>query len=293
MALPTEIPVYHVSPFDGDDDDAFAVSEDLPGSTFSRDAIREEIARNIDNDWAEEAEPQSSSLEEHDTSVSTLDINGSTEPPHSTPVSPADTDDSVLPSEFSQISLSGGDTHDVDNSVDHGQSDAPYPSIVIDASESPSQRITFNLDHVDSDPHSHSPVEPSPTTSIRSLPPETMAHSSELQQPREVASVSTPSTPPLSVATNTHHSSASSEAPQKNGSTRPPATKLAGHRPARSTGPSMFEQVRSKTRPNFLPPKPKAEDEKHLADWQSMMKLSRIAGSSIYLLMIMSFNFIF
>lgn len=52
------------------------------------------------------------------------------------------------------------------------------------------------------------------------------------------------------------------------------------HRPSRSVGPSMLDKVISKTRPTFLPPKPKAEDRKHLADWEQMMKRSRVAGES-------------
>ena len=50
------------------------------------------------------------------------------------------------------------------------------------------------------------------------------------------------------------------------------------HRQSRSVGPSIFEKVMSKTRPPFLPPKPKQEDRKHLADWQNMMKMSQLAG---------------
>ncbi|KAI0785499.1 RabGAP/TBC [Irpex lacteus] len=51
----------------------------------------------------------------------------------------------------------------------------------------------------------------------------------------------------------------------------------AKHRVTRSVGPSMLDKVISKTRPTFLPPKSKAEDLKHLADWETMMKKSRIA----------------
>ena len=42
--------------------------------------------------------------------------------------------------------------------------------------------------------------------------------------------------------------------------------------------PTLFDKVRSKTRPVFLPPKPSAEDKKHLADWNSMMSRSHAAG---------------
>lgn len=43
-------------------------------------------------------------------------------------------------------------------------------------------------------------------------------------------------------------------------------------------GPSRLEQVRSKTRPVFLPPKPSGEDERHLADWERMMDRSHAAA---------------
>ncbi|KAI0697592.1 RabGAP/TBC [Cytidiella melzeri] len=51
----------------------------------------------------------------------------------------------------------------------------------------------------------------------------------------------------------------------------------AKHRTSRSVGPSMLDKVISKTRPTFLPPKSKVEDLKHLADWEAMMRKSRIA----------------
>lgn len=53
--------------------------------------------------------------------------------------------------------------------------------------------------------------------------------------------------------------------------------KHGGHRHTRSVGPSTLDKVISKTRPVFLPPKPKTEDLKHLADWETMMKQSRAA----------------
>jgi hypothetical protein len=100
-----------------------------------------------------------------------------------------------------------------------------------------------------------------------------MSHTSESETPQVLASASSPTIPALSVTTNTHQSSQSSENVQLPG-------KKSNHRPSRSTGQSVFEKVRSKTRPIYLPPKPKAEDEKHLADWNKMMKLSRATGLS-------------
>ena len=51
-----------------------------------------------------------------------------------------------------------------------------------------------------------------------------------------------------------------------------------GHRSSRSVGPSTLDKVISKTRPTYLPPKPKTEDLKHMADWETMMKQSRAVG---------------
>ncbi|OSX66936.1 hypothetical protein POSPLADRAFT_1127489 [Postia placenta MAD-698-R-SB12] len=49
------------------------------------------------------------------------------------------------------------------------------------------------------------------------------------------------------------------------------------HRQVRSLGPSALDRFISHTRPSFLPPKPRTEDKKHLADWEAMMKRSRVA----------------
>jgi len=55
-----------------------------------------------------------------------------------------------------------------------------------------------------------------------------------------------------------------------------------GHRPSKSVGPSALDKVISKTRPTFLPPKPKVEDLRHMADWETMMKQSRVVGESLF-----------
>ena len=61
-------------------------------------------------------------------------------------------------------------------------------------------------------------------------------------------------------------------------SSQPGSSRHGGHRHSRSVGPSTLDKVISKTRPNFLPPKPKTEDLKHMADWEAMMKQSRVVG---------------
>ncbi|KZT54652.1 RabGAP/TBC [Calocera cornea HHB12733] len=48
-------------------------------------------------------------------------------------------------------------------------------------------------------------------------------------------------------------------------------------RQTRHRGPSVLESVISHTRPVYLPPKPKAEDRKHLKDWETMMAHARAA----------------
>jgi hypothetical protein len=54
------------------------------------------------------------------------------------------------------------------------------------------------------------------------------------------------------------------------------------HRPTRSSGPSALEKVMSRTRPSFLPPKSRQEDNKHLDEWESMMKQSRATGEYLF-----------
>ncbi|OCH96434.1 RabGAP/TBC [Obba rivulosa] len=56
-----------------------------------------------------------------------------------------------------------------------------------------------------------------------------------------------------------------------------PPSNAPRHRPARPMGPSALDKVVSKTRPSFLPPKDRSEDKKHMADWEKMMKHSRVA----------------
>ncbi|KAF9454150.1 RabGAP/TBC [Macrolepiota fuliginosa MF-IS2] len=264
--IPTEIPIHHVSPFDTDD--AFTVSDEQPPFTFSSDNIRVEIARDLGTAWPHRDGLESPPVNDPNTSVSTLDIDAQQSLPE------LDTDDSaILSSEFSHISLST-DAHGVEHCAEpdnHGQSDAPYPAIIIDASDAPTHKVIQTPGPTVSTPNSSS-VEPSPAPSTRSLPPETMPYSSDQVPSPEPASASTPTIPPLSIATNTYNPSAPSETKNAQSPQKPT------HRPARSTGPSMFEKVRSKTRPTFLPPKPRAEDEKHLADWHNMMKLSRLAA---------------
>ena len=79
-------------------------------------------------------------------------------------------------------------------------------------------------------------------------------------------------------------------------SSQPRLSGHGGHRHSRSVGPSTLDKVMSRTRPNFLPPKPKTEDLKHMADWEAMMKRSRVVGEfrllSVHSLPLLVFVFI-
>ncbi|TFK36995.1 rab-GTPase-TBC domain-containing protein [Crucibulum laeve] len=292
LDVPVEVPVHHVSAFDFDD--AFRDDDDNDLSyQFSPDSIREDMSKilpTIDQSWQdddENAPGPSGFFEAQNTSVSTLDIDHASLAAYSRSISPATVpeDDSELASHFSQISLSPTDHHDDEyDSSEHQQNalqshrlnvtdpkhkgdydaEHPYPNVIIDASKPPSKRISVISTHSVSDevpPSNASSVpaalEGAPTTSASSraseIPPLTVQSPSIINKP--ITSSSGPSL--LEVKAG---------------------PKVSGHRPTRSVGPSAFEKVRSKTRPSFLPPKPRQEDDKHMADWQHMMKLSRTAA---------------
>ncbi|PFH49815.1 hypothetical protein AMATHDRAFT_62468 [Amanita thiersii Skay4041] len=142
-----------------------------------------------------------------------------------------------------------------------------YPKIVIDTTAAPSHHATASTDSGKSYASPSSPQSPSPLESTRSLPT-----SRPNPTPNKVATISAGSLTPASADLPTSMSLPSTEAHSK--STNKPNI----HRQTRSAGPSMFEKVMSKTRPSFLPPKPRQEDRKHLADWQNMMKMSQLAA---------------
>jgi TBC1 domain family member 14 len=104
------------------------------------------------------------------------------------------------------------------------------------------------------------------------VPPDVSASEDKPETPpgqtNHERSASTPSLPLPPVVTPPASSSSSSSPPS-----------LINHKPRRSVGPSIFERVVSKTRPSFLPPKSRDEDQKHLADWERMMERSRAAGT--------------
>jgi hypothetical protein len=235
---------------------------------FSPDVIREEMARHhpgIEHVWAEANgveghQPSNDFFKGQNTSVSTIDINGgginsaSVLVAHSPPLTPEDPE---LSSTFSRVSLSetydGIDNHD-DHTDDHQH--VPYPNVVIDTSIVP-----FDV-------ASHSPA------SIESPPLDTSLSEPHIPQTFNRSQ----SAPNTATFLPEHGASSLPPGPAASLSMPKPKSISFSHRPARSAGPSKFEQVVSKTRPSFLPPKPRKEDIRHMSDWQKMMKQSRAAG---------------
>ncbi|KAJ7225383.1 hypothetical protein GGX14DRAFT_511320 [Mycena pura] len=242
-------------------DDAFADAEDDETHyKFSPDVIREDIARHelslayVETEVSLESEhPLPPGFVEPDESVSTLDINGTSPPsPSSIPLETSLDDEE---DQFSQISLSESTaaaeepTDDTPISNDH-----PYPDVIIDVSKYQTHRVTASStsELENSSCRSHSPPRPASGQSSQSEIPDSSVPSDASSDPLP----SSQSLPPPSI----------------------PPPQNTNHRPARSSGPSALEKVRSKTRPSFLPPKSRQEDDKHLTEWEAMMKLSRAAA---------------
>jgi TBC1 domain family member 14 len=257
-----------------DFDDAFEDEDDHdPGFKLSSAAIREELARNHslreDEDDLEAEDtsvaPSSNGRSRHsphDTSVSTIDLGG---PAFPSPIQPSldrTPEESEYSNDFSQVSLSEDSTPNhvkaPDNSEGQGQelemnghseSSHPYPAVHIDASKTTISNVILAPPHTPSDLQ----VNP-PSQDLDQVPPNSAPASSP--QYNDI-----PSPQPKSPAS-----------PNASSPTR------FVHRPMRSAGPSALEKVVSKTRPAYLPPKNKMEDNKHMADWENMMKQSRAAG---------------
>lgn len=271
-------------------DDAFADGgEDLDDDhfklEFSTDAIRDELARqrsrshmatdSADSEsWTAAAgnrvEVEDVQLERQtydpDDSVSTIDINALPSPPlhaHDGDVSPSELALPLSPG-LEQGRAQERSGSDYGSQSGYGSSShSRFPSVVIDVSKPPSSRVTTNgedaISQSSSDPTLHNSSSGSDTAVSQ-------ASSSRPSADRQLSPPPTPGKRSSSSGASGHEMT---------------------HKHARSVGPSVFEQVRSKTRPSHLPPKAKQEDIKHLADWEHMMKQSRIAGK---LNQLISFN---
>ncbi|KAF8078919.1 rab-GTPase-TBC domain-containing protein [Lyophyllum atratum] len=300
--IPLQTPLHRPSTFNLDDAFSDDDSNEL-AYQFSPEAIREEIARSLppmESAWsAGDSAHSNRFFEEQNLSVSTLDINGNRPASRSDSHSPPRTPRSPSPElsdQFSQISLDNGkdeveEEHVEEHTTGHEVVHA-YPNVIIDASAGKThpQRISFvrdleepddRIEHPSPPPSSFLEYPPDSAYSTQSLPPPAASQPSPSLPPPRPLSATPPIIfhPPSNSIFNPNSNPASipssSSAPQPQ--LKPPQ-KPSGHRPTRSTGPSIFEKVRSKTRPIFLPPKPRQEDDKHMADWQTMMKQSRAAA---------------
>ncbi|KAG2368869.1 rab-GTPase-TBC domain-containing protein [Suillus spraguei] len=248
---------------DGDGEDA---DYDLE---FSSAAIRKHLAENpswVGNDIREDdGETENSSAYDHDTSISTFYLDGgsnsysesrsSSSPPPLTAVQP---DEREVTQDFSDITLSeepsanGHSTSHEDTQEGDGSPpwDTSYPAVHIDVSRSPPSRVMVNggTETNGKDHQEHEVVHPVSNASSSHLP----APSHDILP-----------LPP------------SPSSPLPNSPTAPAA--ISSRRQTYSAGPSAFQRVMSQTRPHFLPPKNRQEDQKHMADWQAMMKQSRVA----------------
>ncbi|KAH0591055.1 hypothetical protein H2248_001163 [Termitomyces sp. 'cryptogamus'] len=262
-----------------DFDDAFSDGDFTElTSKFSPEAMRKDIAR------ARHMPPPVHSngvSERRSLSVSTLDIDDhGGHVSHSRSPSPPQTPHPLSPElsdQFSQISLDNESEGSIREQASPSVPNLPVNSIE-DAPEITTQTNHVPLEQPDKQherlttpqsPYSEHPLPPPQST--HSLPPPEAPHLSPAT-PRSLSAtpiVPVSSAAPSASETHSRSNSASSSASQQ---------KPFGHRPNRSTGPSALEKVRSQTRPVFLPPKPREEDDKHMAAWRSMMRSSRMAA---------------
>ena len=280
-------------------DDAFADGDDNEESfDFSPAAIRQEMAKNLNYDqWDTVPDLDGIAAKigysaDPDASVSTFDIDASlhevpisppTQQPHSPesqtlshPSQPDSLNDSHLTSEFDSVSLSVSDTRSqLEPEVESEQpveqekeKFAEYPSVQIDVSaehpvaevispKSPDNSVYYTAE---TGPRSGDERSEYGPTSSNPTPVTPSSHRSEPSLPMPTSSSLPTPTP--------SHGNASA------------ASVVSRHRPTKSVGPSALDKVISKTRPHFLPPKDRKEDRKHMADWETMMKQSRVAGES-------------
>lgn len=260
-------------------DDAFSDGEDADYNLeFSSAAIRKHLAENPswagNHDREDDGETEYSSARDHDTSISTFCLDGSSNsysetrssssspPPLTAEEQP---DEQQVPQDFSDITLSEEpnanghstsheDTREEDASAPRDTSpprDTSYPVVHIDVSRSPPSRVmtSTGAESNGEDHQEDETVHPVSNVSSSYLPP---------------PSHDIPPLPP------------SPSSPLPKSPTTPIVT--SQRRQTYSAGPSAFQKVMSKTRPHFLPPKNRQEDQKHMADWQAMMKQSRAAG---------------
>ncbi|KAI0274976.1 rab-GTPase-TBC domain-containing protein [Gloeopeniophorella convolvens] len=259
-------------------DDAFEDVDDVDASfEFSSAAIRAELARS-----ASSPHEDVSGNVDKPRFVSAADSAGIIHQGPSPDVSTPSLDDGQLDAQFDSVSLSGSpvdriskhglhhddtssehevatERRDYGHSKDDSVSSTGYHGVYIDASESHPVAVEAHLETPPPTPPPRlsSDASTSDSREASATPPE------QYISPKAVSSPSLPIPP-------TPASSTAPDPPR-------PSTSYKVHKPTKSSGPSTFEKVVSKTRPSFLPPKSRTEDQKHMADWEKMMKKSRAA----------------
>lgn len=263
-------------------DDAFSDGDDVgPDFHFTSDSLRHELAANptVNQEWLDaqyEAEDLAAKIGVSQDVEDDAGVTRSESPAeeHSLALSPqaspepGDGDDIGIGSKFSTINLDDEVPGDVE----------PEPSIHVEPA--PPVSTTSSEDEL--------PPGSEDSTSQRSATPSDGAYSprsapaSTPNLPRTSAD-SPPSTPATATFADGPRSAGLPPTPSSSASASgaPAASPTSPrHRVTRSIGPSIFQKVVSKTRPTYLPPKPKVEDRKHMADWERMMRRSRLAGES-------------
>ncbi|KAF8482040.1 rab-GTPase-TBC domain-containing protein [Russula ochroleuca] len=256
-------------------DDAFSDADDSdPNYAFSSIVIRTELARAVS--YSQEGKESGDGEES-----SGVDATGDTSEPLPGPsldISGTTLDVNHLGAKFDSVSLSESPVEKLSHEGDHSDVQ-DKPEVTDDGHELRHTRndSTSETQHPvvsTEDSHSDSAAldttqesrHPSPAQS--ELPPDTSTSEDEPETPPgQTLHEKSASTPSLPVPSGTLPSATSSSLPPSS----------IGHKFTRSVGPSVFEKVVSKTRPSFLPPKSRDEDQKHMADWEKMMKRSRAA----------------
>ncbi|KAI0778741.1 rab-GTPase-TBC domain-containing protein [Trametes elegans] len=274
------------------DDDAFSDTEDIDVPAFDPAAIRQDLAKNMNGaqGWhvgesgIDDLVAKIGFSADPDASVSTFDIDAGHESPPSASQSPSPRriqsqssshQDSLyevpLSSELSQVSLSDHQSPSPPQQDEPEEITTENPAVQIDLSapEVGAKELHPDRVSVDTRTDDNEPVEP---------PQRAVSHD-EFRRPKSPSS-------PLKVSPSNAGAASTSSLPIASSTSMPtpttpklfdPPTPTNRHRLTRSVGPSMLDKVISKTRPPYLPPKPRTEDIKHQHDWEEMMKRSRAA----------------
>ncbi|KAH9081737.1 rab-GTPase-TBC domain-containing protein [Lactarius deliciosus] len=250
------------TPFDLDDD-AFADDDDNdPIYEFSSTIIRAELARAV-------SPPQQDEIPTSIEESLDADAVGETSKPLAGISGSLDVSD-PLPNGSQLYAKFDTNTDDARNEVEIANDDRRHTRTEDDSVSEPQHRAVR-----------HSKSESRPTSiEVKASPPLSPPPSGF--QPDTPTSGDDPETPsgqsiPVMAASTPSHPLSPVSSPISSSSPSRSSSSHKVHKVTRSTGPSALEKVISKTRPPFLPPKSRDEDQKHLSDWGKMMERSRAA----------------